>query len=228
MNESGISLKDISDKQFSTVQTDKADSIIKGLEQSGIPYHARYSDSMITIAFSTPDKAKITQIVEKNTTADSEKSEILERFRSNPDNMSNVKALLPEIAEVLNVSVSSLERKPPDLQMQLALTYTAYCFSDDLTVKKALKEELSLNHETLGDIQQLETEKLQPDISHQPTDGSEQLHRQETEEQLKQRSPFISIKVLKQNAKRIREEQNSNGERKRVTENTEEFERERK
>lgn len=146
MNESGISLKDISNKQFSTIQTDKAENIIKGLELSGIPYHAKYSDSTISIAFCGDDKEKVEQIIKKNININSESIKKLESFKSKPDNIETAKTLLTEIANILNVSVSSLKKKPSDLIILLAQTYTIYNCSDDLTLKNALKNNLYINY----------------------------------------------------------------------------------
>ena len=44
-------------------------------------------------------------------------------FRSEPDNRHYAKLLLPEIAEVLGVTVAQLERKPIDIQIMLAQKY---------------------------------------------------------------------------------------------------------
>ena len=72
------------------------------------------------------------------------------------DCASRVQASLPAVSlsrqrNTFRVSLRS-ERKPPDLQFGLALTYTSLCFSDDLTIKQALQEEIQLNHEANTEI----------------------------------------------------------------------------
>lgn len=65
-------------------------------------------------------------------------SEEMVMFRSNPDSIVYARALLPEIAELLGVSVSSLEDKPKDIQILLAQTYVNNWQSDDITIRIAL------------------------------------------------------------------------------------------
>lgn len=65
-------------------------------------------------------------------------SEEMVMFRSNPDSIVYARALLPEIAELLGVSVSSLEDKPKDIQILLAQTYVNNWRSDDITIRIAL------------------------------------------------------------------------------------------
>ena len=65
-------------------------------------------------------------------------SEEMVMFRSNPDSIVYARALLPEIAELLGVSVSSLENKPKDIQILLAQTYVNNWRSDDITIRIAL------------------------------------------------------------------------------------------
>jgi hypothetical protein len=53
--------------------------------------------------------------------------------------------LLPEIADLLNVSVSLLESKPKDIQTLLVQTYVNYWHSDSETIKKALNHEIRIS-----------------------------------------------------------------------------------
>ena len=65
-------------------------------------------------------------------------SEEMVMFRGNPDSIVYARALLPEIAELLGVSISSLEDKPKDIQILLAQTYVNNWRSDDITIRIAL------------------------------------------------------------------------------------------
>lgn len=231
MKESGFALNEIPDKQFLTVDTTYPEEILYGLEQSNMMYHAKSMDNKIMIAFSRADKERIEQLIYKNTHTNEELLERIKLYRADSDNVNLAKVLLPEISEILHISVSSLERKPPDLQIQLALTYTCFCHADDFTIKKALQDELSLHHEVASEVQQLESERQQPSISQkmQPSNGSEQLHQQEEirQEKKKRNTPFTSRDVLKRNAQRIREN-TVNGERTHIIEKSEELERNKK
>ena len=60
----------------------------------------------------------------------------------------NYKALLPEIAEMLNTSVSALENRPSDVQMMLAQIYTANSSADSATIREALGQVVELNTAT--------------------------------------------------------------------------------
>ena len=71
-------------------------------------------------------------------------SEEMVMFRSNPDSIVYARALLPEIAELLGVSVSSLEDKPKDIQILLAQTYVNNWRSDDITIRIALNNVLRI------------------------------------------------------------------------------------
>lgn len=225
MKESGFALNEILDKQFLTVDVENPEDILYGLQQSGMMYHAKSTDNKVMIAFSGIDKDRIEQLIHRNTHSNEDLLERMKQYRTDSSNVNRAKALLPEISEILHVSVSSLERKPPDLQIQLALTYTCFYHADDLTIKNALQDELSLNHEAVSEVQQLEIEKQHPNISN-PINGIEQLHQQEEirQEEKKRTTPFTSRDVLKRNAQRIRED-TVNGERKHVVEKDEELER---
>ena len=58
------------------------------------------------------------------------------------------KALLPEIAEMLNTSVSALEKRPSDVQMMLAQIYIANSSADSVTIREALGQVIELNTAT--------------------------------------------------------------------------------
>lgn len=60
----------------------------------------------------------------------------------------NYKALLPEIAEMLNTSVSALENRPSDVHMMLAQIYIANSSADAATIREALGQVVELNTAT--------------------------------------------------------------------------------
>ena len=60
----------------------------------------------------------------------------------------NYKALLPEIAEMLNTSVSALENRPSDVQIMLAQIYIANSSADSATIREALGQVVELNTAT--------------------------------------------------------------------------------
>lgn len=81
-------------------------------------------------------------------------SEIQRYLTKDTSNPENYKSLLPEIANLLNVSVSVIERYPADIQRALCDTYTDYYHSDQITIKQALGQIIQLNSETENQIKQ--------------------------------------------------------------------------
>ena len=67
-------------------------------------------------------------------------------FLSEPDSRYYAKLLLPEIAEILGVTVSQLEKKPADIQIMLAQKYVDCRQSDDEDIKKILENEMLLKN----------------------------------------------------------------------------------
>ncbi len=77
-----------------------------------------------------------------------------QRNHSNNSDPENYQSLLPEIANLLNMSVSSVERYPNDIQKTLCDIYTDYYHSDEITIKQALGRVVQLNAETEKQIEQ--------------------------------------------------------------------------
>src|SRR5574344_389344 len=82
--------------------------------------------------------------------------EIQKHIDNTKSALQNYKNLLPEIANLLNLSVSSLERYPTDIQKILCDIYINNYRSDDIALKEALAQVIKLNTETVSDIEQLE------------------------------------------------------------------------
>lgn len=70
------------------------------------------------------------------------------------------KSLLPEIANLLNTSVSAIERYPTDIQQALCKIYTDNYHSDQLTIQQALGRVVQLNSETEKQIEQAKQQAL--------------------------------------------------------------------
>ena len=51
----GCDYREIDNKQYKTVNTEYANRIINGLEQSGISYSAKYNSEKISLMFSSAD-----------------------------------------------------------------------------------------------------------------------------------------------------------------------------
>lgn len=64
----------------------------------------------------------------------------------------NYKSLLPEIANLLNLSVSAVKRYPTDIQIALCNTYVNNYKSDEITIKQALGQIVQLNSKTENEV----------------------------------------------------------------------------
>lgn len=149
MNEinTGVSISEIESKKFTSVNTKYAFSIIDGLmkSQSMVDFIAKYDDTKLLLTYSENNADIVDEIIKKSS---SDEAILIERLRTGESDKESYLALLPEVAKILNTSVSTLSKRPSDLQMILAQTYTNYWFSDSLTIKKALSQVADLNHET--------------------------------------------------------------------------------
>ena len=76
------------------------------------------------------------------------------RQHNNNSDPESYKSLLPEIANLLNMSVSSIEKYPADIQKALCNIYTDNYYSDQITIKQALGRVVQLNTETEKQIEQ--------------------------------------------------------------------------
>ena len=81
-------------------------------------------------------------------------------FRSEPDNRHYAKLLLPEIAEVLGVTVAQLERKPIDIQIMLAQSaYQIQVFKKESDIKEVLERDILFLSEPEKDKKQAERDE---------------------------------------------------------------------
>lgn len=156
MKSRGTNLQSIENKQFVTLDTTKAESIILGLDQSGLPYYAKYNDLKLTLSYSGADTMRVAEIIGKNTNNSDDE---IQRIRK-ADSFEEYMTLLPEIADVLNTSVTALNEESRDIRLLLAQTYADLWHSDDVTIKQALGRVLDLNPETEKEVQEHFLSKL--------------------------------------------------------------------
>lgn len=141
MNSAGINIQSIQNKQYVSLETDRAEEIVKGLEQACVPFFAKYDETQIILTFEAQKKSQVEEILAKSDSSDGE--EII-MFKSNPESLVYARELLPEISDILGVSVNYLENKPKDIQILLAQTYISFWHSDHETIKNALNREVRI------------------------------------------------------------------------------------
>lgn len=115
----------------------------------------------------------------------------MERSLEYPNNNQGYKALLPEIAELLNVSVSTLENYPADMQAMVCQIYVNHYHRDELFTIQTIGNTLSLNIDTENHIESIKAPKLEK-ASH------EKVHSCDAE-----KSSILSRKQILRNAKII-------------------------
>ena len=87
-------------------------------------------------------------------------------FLSEPDSKYYARLLLPEIADVLEVTVAQLESKPTDIQNMLAQTYVNCWHSDTENVKEILEQDILLKNEPKKDEKQAQRDETTKDKIH--------------------------------------------------------------
>lgn len=150
MKTRGTNLQSIENKRFVTLDTTHAESIVLGLDQSGMPYYAKYNDLKLTLSYGGADTKRVAEIIGKNENTDDDE---IQRIRK-ADSFEEYMTLLPEIADILNTSVTALNEESRDIRLLLAQTYADLWHSDSVTIKQALGRVLDLNYETEKDVRE--------------------------------------------------------------------------
>ena len=166
MTESGNLIQSITDKQYLTVNSGYGAEIVKGLDLSGIPYFAKFDESVIYLTFSSANKDSVDEIIKKS-----------DKF---PD--SDYLSLLPEIADILHCSVNELQSRPHEMIDILTKTYINYWHSDRQTIQNALERITDLNRETENETAEILLKPDIPEKSQQTAHISREMQRQFAEE----------------------------------------------
>lgn len=106
----------------------------------------------------------------------SEMQRYLSKDSSDPE---NYKSLIPEVANLLNVSVSTIENYPSDIQKALCDIYVDYYRSDEITVKQVLKRVVQLNSETENQIEKSNYETSQKEQESKKLSAQSLLSREQ-------------------------------------------------
>ncbi len=148
----GCEIKDIPDRKYISINASEEDvsRIINRLRDSKIRFSGRYSDGVLSLVHSDGDGETIKSIIENKY---SPSSDLLLQERKEADNEKS-ESFLPEIAKLLNTSVSALENRPKDVQMMLTKIYTDNSCADSATIREALGQVVELNAATREAIAQ--------------------------------------------------------------------------
>lgn len=133
----GCKPKEIPNRQFQTIETSHAKSILKGLIQSEVQYSAKYDEKKLMLFYSFDDKKKVREILNK---AETDTASFIEQLLSEYDwgSKESYASLLPEIADIMSISTSTLENLPPLVQLRFEMAYAHFWFSDKRTIYDVL------------------------------------------------------------------------------------------
>lgn len=177
MQQTGVNLNEIPDKNYRTVSTSNAENIVKGLNISGIIFSGKYDDTKIVLAFSKSDSERVDEIIERCE-------------RSKPE-INDYAEIFPEIAICLNTSVSAIESRPNDIKMMLSQIYIDNFYGDQISIKKALAKVIEVNSQTAEEIQKADENKGQknnsPEKQQSINEGDKMLFHSAEAEQEKQK-----------------------------------------
>ena len=134
---SGRILKDINNRAYAKYETEYSELVAAALEDSSIPYFARYSLTELSLTYDSEYSIQVEEIIKKCTSGECRN---LLREIKNRKNKSGYAAILPEIAEILETSVGILKSRPAELQELLCKTYTDLWFCDSETIRKRLSD----------------------------------------------------------------------------------------
>lgn len=133
----GCKPKEIPNRQFQTIETSHAKSILKGLIQSEVQYSAKYDEKKLMLFYSFDDKKKVREILNK---AETDTASFIEQLLSEYDwgSKESYASLLPEIADIMSISTSALENCSSLVLLRLELAYANFWFADKATIHEVL------------------------------------------------------------------------------------------
>lgn len=120
------------------------------------------------------------------------------------------KSLLPEIANLLNTSVSYIEKYPTDIQKTLCEVYIAHFDSNEIIIKQALGQVVQLNTETEKQIEQAKQQALHQEQENKRSSAQAVLSR----ELIMESAKIIAEKNQQRNNRQLQNEEYGQFERK--------------
>ena len=196
---SGCEVKMIPNMKFNTIETPHAVDIINGLIQSGIQYSAKYNDEKLTLVYSFDEQKKIDEILNRMS---SDNADYVERLRRNGGSNDEYMVLIPEVAEIMGLSASSLENRPSDLRLYLAQVYVNNWFCDKTTIQKELSKVSDLGYFAQNEVIEAEQNELQ---NNNTPENRKDIHEME---QRLDRAAVIENELLKEQRERVINEEN--------------------
>lgn len=134
---SGWILKDINNRTYARYETGLGEEISQALECGSIPYFARFNDKELSLTYDSDYSEQVDEIIRKSSSGEFQQ---IIRDIKNRKNGSSYLVLIPEVAEILEMSVSTLKSRPEEIQETLCRTYVDMWYCDSFTIRKRLSE----------------------------------------------------------------------------------------
>lgn len=155
----GADIDSIENREIFKLETSKAANIAIALEQSSIPFSAKYGDSEIIVFYDGSYRQELEEVVSK---AGSEDYDALLRELKRCSAEGDYTALLPEVAEVLHTTVGTLKKRPLDIQEHLCKAYVDYWQADRYTLHRELDRIVTLGSRGYDDLREYEKKSHTP------------------------------------------------------------------
>ena len=165
----GTDITAIRNKEFISIETDKAQAICIALDKGGIPFSARFGDAEMVLTFDGSFKEQVEDIIAK---AQSGEYEALLRELQVYGEPDGYYRLLGEVAEVLNTTIGTLQSRPDEVQLALCKTYVNFWLCDKVTIQRELERIHTLNGRTISDIQEYELGKTKAKAPAEPVQST--------------------------------------------------------
>lgn len=212
---SGCDKNDIISAKYRSVETSHAAEVVNALNVAEIKYSAKYDDKKLVIVYSSEDTAVVTEILNKAT---NDEANLIERLRVDNNNYTEYSALLPEVAELMGVSTSSLQNRPFELRLYLTQAYVDNWFCDKLTIQRELERVTELGYYAQKEIAEAEKNTKQENkyevqkskneeqlFDNVASENRDTLHQQrETAKAEETRTSFFTVEKLRREARRIK------------------------
>ena len=139
----GIELTRIKNRVHKRYNTANAVKILHALDKGNVPHFAKYDDKALALTYDSTYTAVVNEIIAK--TESGVFDEILLEIK-NKKNKNGCRILLPEVADILEVSIGTLKNRPDEMIDALCLAYIKLWHCDRLTTKRELNEIIRVNN----------------------------------------------------------------------------------
>ena len=117
---SGTELRHIQNRAYCRYDTANAEKIVHALDKGNVPHFARYNQQALSLTYDSSFQAVVDEIITKTESGDFE--ELLLEIQDRK-NVNGCRILVPEVADVLEMSVGAVNSRPDEMIDALCLAY---------------------------------------------------------------------------------------------------------